>query len=194
MLTQDDVKKMHDGVVRSLRRQWNAPRLHVDLRCSNATKPWPTEAMLVKGMLSMKAQGWLHALIGGRGAGKTQIAVDLMFSYTEEEKSAYYMTAMQFFIRMKSSFLNSEETAESIMAKLRAKKLLVIEEVSRRAQTDWENNLMFELINSRYNDKLDTLLIDNASLNDFCATLDPSIASRMKETGGIIECNWPSFR
>ena len=145
-------------------------------------------------MKSKLFTGFLIAIVGGTGTGKTMLAVELMQAVTEKLRSAYYMTAMNFFLRMKSTFGDGEETQLSIMEKLQSKRFLVIEEISRRGQTDWENNLMFELLNGRYNAKRETLLIDNATKAEFLEKIDPAIAGRMKETGGIIEADWGSFR
>jgi len=54
--------------------------------------------------------------------------------------------------------------------------------------------MLFELLNRRYNDLKDTILIANKSKAEFQDYIGPSLASRMNETGGIVECNWPSFR
>jgi hypothetical protein len=40
----------------------------------------------------------------------------------------------------------------------------------------------------------DTILTCNLDRNMLAENLGPSIVSRMKEGGGILECNWPSFR
>jgi len=40
----------------------------------------------------------------------------------------------------------------------------------------------------------DTILTCNLGTEELAASLGPSIVSRMEEGGGVIECNWPSFR
>jgi DNA replication protein DnaC len=134
-------------------------------------------------------------ILGDQGSGKSMIAVELMFEVTEKLKSAYYVTAMDFFTRVRATFQkDSEETTLSIMDKLKSKRFLVVEELSRRCDTPFENNLMFELLNARYNSMADTLIIDNSTKENFLANIDPALAGRIKETGGIIEADWGSFR
>lgn len=201
-MTKEEIEKMNSEHVKSIRRHWNAPRRHVEnYEQGNTQKkrwPDPAEAVLLK--LKALKPGWICALLGGPGLGKTQMAVDLMFSVTHrsiplQPVNVYFMSAMEFFIRIKSAMSpKAEETTEGIMKNLRCKKLLVIEEISRRAQTDFENNLLFELINTRYSDKTNTLLIDNSTPQMLAGSLDAALLGRIKETGGIVECNWPSFR
>jgi hypothetical protein len=54
--------------------------------------------------------------------------------------------------------------------------------------------LLFTLIDARYNDMKDTVLLDNNEPAQFEATMGPSIISRLNEAGGLIHCNWASFR
>jgi DNA replication protein DnaC len=137
----------------------------------------------------------LIALVGGRGPGKTQMAVELMRDVTAQKKSAFYTTATEFFVRVKSSYRDDGQKAEGeILKTLRKYRLLVIDEIGKRAETQWENNLLFELINGRYNDMTDTVVIDNNEPEKFAESVGPSIASRINETGGIVHCVWPSFR
>ena len=70
--------------------------------------------------------------------------------------------------------------------------LLVIDEISKARGTEWEEQLLYELINSRYGDMTDTLLITNATTEQLKRTGD-SLLSRLQQTGGIIECNWRPF-
>lgn len=40
----------------------------------------------------------------------------------------------------------------------------------------------------------DTLIISNQDVSALTASLGPSTVSRMRETGGVIECDWESYR
>lgn len=140
-------------------------------------------------------QGAMLSLIGLNGNGKTQLAVEIMRQVLAKENSALYTTAINFFLRLKETFKRGSEGSEmEVLDEHAAPRLLVIDEFNRRAGGEWESNLIFELINRRYNAMKSTILIDNGSLNDFEKAVGPSLFSRMNETGGVIVCNWPSFR
>ena len=81
------------------------------------------------------------------------------------------------------------------MREYSAPQLVVFDEISIRAETKWEDDAFFSVINKRYAAVRDTILIGNfTSTSELVANIGASIASRLQETGGVIECNWPSFR
>lgn len=177
--------------VERLRMNWGAPSRHVEC-VTSFSKGWSEKHRF---LLSRLNTGMLVGLVGGRGTGKTQLAVELMREKTDKLKSALFCSAMQFFIEIKSTYRDDSKTDEAaILNRYQSCGLLVIDEVGKRGGSEWENNLLFELINRRYNDRKDTVLIDNRTKAEFIETIGPSLASRMNECGGIVECNWESFR
>jgi len=60
--------------------------------------------------------------------------------------------------------------------------------------TPWEDRMLTALVDYRYSQKRDTVLISNLKRDEFETSMGNSILSRMVEAGGIIECGWPSFR
>lgn len=174
-----------------LRAHWGAPERH--LQCTpDHSGPWG-EAF---GRLATRiGSGFIVALLGIRGNGKTQLAVELMRHATEKLLSARFTTAMAFFMAMKGTYRrDATQTEEQVLAEYAKPSLLVIDEVGRRGQSEWENNLLFELINRRYNCVRDTVVIANMTPAELGESIGPSILSRLSETGGIVECTWPSYR
>ncbi len=98
-------------------------------------------------------------------------------------------------MEIKSTYAkDSKESEEDVLLKFRKPDLLVLDEIGKRGETEWENRLLFELLNDRYNDVADTLLISNHKPEEFESSVGPALASRVNETGGIIDCNWESYR
>jgi DNA replication protein DnaC len=64
--------------------------------------------------------------------------------------------------------------------------LLVIDEAAKRGETEWENRLLFEILNKRYGDFKDTILIANQSREEFSKSMGPAIVRRMDEVGGLM--------
>jgi len=138
--------------------------------------------------------GIILSLIGNRGTGKTRMACECIYEYIERHsKPALYLTAMDFFVEVKDSYQTSI-SEQDILSRMTRPGLLVIDEVQERGQTEWEDRLLTHMINKRYAGLKDTILISNQTKHEFSESIGTSIASRMKETGGIIVCDWPSYR
>jgi DNA replication protein len=177
--------------VETLRSEMHAPTRHMDTQGVREGK-WGEKIAKLEQRLGT---GFTVAIVGLRGTGKTQMAVDLMKVATERFMSARFLTAVEFFMEVKATFRKeSVESDLDIIKRYRKPKLLVIDEIGKRSDSAWENTLLFELLNKRYNDKTDTLLIDNRSEKEFAVGIGASLASRIAESGGLINCDWESFR
>jgi len=190
--TQFDQEE-HRRSVEKLRVSWNAPHRHATRTefDQSATAWTATKNSLVDRL----GTGFTVALVGVRGPGKTQLGVELMKFSTGALRSAYYCTAMDYFMRIKDSFNNDAEKSQSEAQRFFIKpKLLVLDEMHVRSDSAWEDNMLTDLIGKRYNAVLDTVLISNQTLSEFEKSVGPSIMDRLNETGGIVECKWKSFR
>lgn len=148
-----------------------------------------------KKLLDRLGKGFLAALVGSRGNGKTQLGVELIRTNAGRLKRSRFCTAMQFFMEVKSAYNQKSQASESdIIGRFIKPSLLVIDELGKRLESDWENRLLYEVINQRYNSLRDTLIISNQEPKDLEASLGPSIVSRMIETGGVFECTWSTYR
>jgi DNA replication protein DnaC len=135
--------------------------------------------------------GTLLALTGNRGAGKTQIAARAMVEVTAGLKSAYYETATGILMDFRACFKQSiQSTEREVMDGYVRYQLLVIDEFGKRGASEWEQNLLFSLLDNRYGQNRDTILISNLSEAAFCALMGDSLVRRMNDSGGMIECNW----
>lgn len=177
--------------IASLRTNWNAPARHASAQVCHDGE-WGQTFELFRKRLNT---GALMALTGTRGSGKTQLAVELMRYTTNQLKTARFTSAIGFFMQIKATYRkDATQTEADVLQDFTKPSLLVIDEVGKRSDSEWENNLLFELLNRRYNAIKDTVLIDNRTKAEFIAAIGESLASRMMEGGGIKECNWKSFR
>lgn len=175
----------------ALRENWNAPQRNVD-NFQLAEKSVGVWAEARDKIFSLLSKGTIIAIIGRRGNGKTQLGVNAMFAATSCLKSAYYITALRFFMRIKGTYRkDSPVSDENVVDELAAYKLLVIDEMAKRSETMWENQMLCELIDTRHAAKKDTILIGNYTQEGFEQSLDDSIIRRLNDTGGVIVADWP---
>lgn len=183
----------HQRAVAALRAHWQAPARHVQCQ-PQRIGPWGAALDRLTAR-QQSGRGLMAALVGTRGNGKTQLAVELMKLTTARRQSARFTTAVGFFIKVKATFRREAAASEEeVMLEFLRPHLLVIDEFEKRADTVWENNLVFELLNRRYNALKDTVLIANDTKSQFDAYVGDSVVSRINETGGVLECTWTSFR
>ena len=139
-------------------------------------------------------QGFLAAFLGPRGTGKTQMAVCLIDDACRNNRTARYVKALDLFRELRATFRDDGENELSVVRRFRKYHLLVIDEAHERGNTDFESRTLTNIIDHRYDDAKDTVLISNDSLQAFAAAIGPSIVDRLNETGEAIEFDWPSYR
>lgn len=137
--------------------------------------------------------GFIVALCGSRGTGKTQLAATIAKTYAGAGKAPLYATAMGFFLDIKESF-DGNRSEKAVIESYCGPSLLIIDELQERRETAWGNQLLTHLIDRRYGAMKDTLLITNQTQATFLDAIGDSVASRIVETGGVAFCDWPSYR
>lgn len=173
-------------------RNAGIPRRHDQARVLHGEK-WQEKQTRI-GELSNT--GFLVALIGDRGRGKTQMGVETIRDYIKADRgSARYVKAMDFFMAIRQTYgKGGGQTENDVVNDFIKPGLLVIDAMEVRSETAWEDRLLNHLIDRRYDECKDTLLIGNIAKDEITSALGHSIASRAGETGGVIVCDWESYR
>ena len=174
-------------------RQACVPERHAGFNGGPASDGWGFKLGELKSRLG---SGMLVVLIGARGTGKTQMAVELIRKTTHdarEPQSARYAKAMDLFLDVRATF-NTDADERDVVARYVGYGLLVLDELQVRGDTPFEDRMLTHVIDRRYDAELDTVLITNQSRNGLRESLGESIYSRIIETGGVVDCDWDSFR
>lgn len=138
--------------------------------------------------------GFIVAFLGRRGTGKTQLAATLIMSACHRLIECRYVKAMDFFREFRATFREDGEREYSVVKRYSSYGLLVIDEAHERGHTDFESRTLANIIDHRYDQLRDTILISNESLKAFQSSVGPSISSRLNEVGEVFECDWESYR
>lgn len=135
-------------------------------------------------------------LMGTVGTGKTHLSVAIGLDLLRQDLSVKYLTIGRLIRGVRESWNDREKTEEQIYSNLSYKfELLIIDEIGVQNCTDNERNILFEVINGRYEDKRPTILVSNLNPTDLTAMVGQRIMDRIAEGGGNrIVFDWESYR
>jgi len=154
--------------------------------------PW-TEA-LAKAR-AVVARGGMAVLLGDRGTGKTQLAVELVRDACREIHSARYFRSREVGMFLREAYGDRASMTElQAINGLVSPWLLVIDECQERPDKDWEIRSLTLVLDKRYGSMKPTILIANCTPKQFQDLMGPSVVDRIREDGGVIACNWKGFR
>lgn len=135
-------------------------------------------------------------LCGRPGTGKSHLASGLVIELVMAHKVVRKINAADMVRAIRETWSKGSEMSESdAYHRLAWKDLLVIDEIGAQAGSDNEKLILFEVINSRYENMLPTVIISNLAPDDLLKELGDRVADRLREDGGrMIPFNWQSAR
>ncbi|MCV4290871.1 ATP-binding protein [Pseudomonas capsici] len=138
-------------------------------------------------------------LLGSMGTGKTHLACAIMQQVLRTEglggATARYTTASEIIMSVKETFGRRERVESEVYADLHGPDLLVIDEIGVQHGSDFERQVLFEVINGRYCRLLPTILISNLNLAEVRNFIGDRVIDRLCDGGGeVILFRWPSVR
>jgi DNA replication protein DnaC len=168
-----------EELIRKWRNRGITPRFY-DATWEN----WKIETSEQKKVLEKVKQAWEKNLfiVGGNGTGKTHLAMCLA------KDGATYCLVPELFRTVREN-LNIEQ---EMIDNYGTCKLLILDEVGRQKGTDFERNLLFEIIDKRWNNMLPTTIIGNIDKREFADLYGLAIVDRLRPE--TIEFTWGSKR
>ncbi len=134
------------------------------------------------------------AFIGGRGTGKTQLATCAGRHVCLQGHSARYWRAAFLSENIKRGWDDkATESERKTLASVLRVRLLVVDEIGERNETEWERRNLTNIVCQRHDDSLDTILISNHDPDEFAPCVGDSIADRIAGAG-VLVFHWQSFR
>lgn len=142
--------------------------------------------------------GFILAIRGPRGTGKTQLAVELLrHASTVLGLKTRFTSARDIQLATTSSFKSQDVTDLQILQALISVDVLLVDEFDWQPldKTHYFNTNLFYILDKRYAWCRSTILTSNATIEQFQQQTDPGILSRMNESGGRIDCDdWQDQR
>ncbi len=153
----------------------------------------------------LQRNGAIVAMIGERGVGKTTVAAQLIIERAWNaglqpwERRPPYRKLTDLIAKFKPLYADFGSTQiEALMEKrdwlCRFHPFLVIDELHECDDQRMRDRVLTDILDRRYANRVDTLLISNQSVPEFTSATSDSVLSRLKEHGRVLVCKWKSFR
>ena len=143
-----------------------------------------------------KKTGLSFLMLGLPGTGKTHLSIGIAFEVMKNGYSSVFTTASRMLRAIKDTYHKGSEFSEKqVLATYETCDLLIIDEIGVQTGSDYEKNIIFDVINSRYENVRPTIILSNLSIDECKLYLGERVFDRMREGGGkAFLLDWPSFR
>ena len=126
-----------------------------------------------------KAQGLM--LMGGYGTGKTHLAVAILRETAEAGIPGMFVVVPDLLGKMRASFDRKDGKADELVTTAKNAPLLVLDDLGAENPRPWVVELVYVLINHRYEHMLPTVITTNYSGKELEAVFGRRIMSRLAE-------------
>ena len=133
-------------------------------------------------------------ITGGYGTGKTHIGCSAVSALIDAGYSAKYISCSDFLIKVKDAQnFKSHDRTYQLISDCLSPDLLVVDEFGSHSTTDLDFQVMFSIIDGRYQKNLPTFLITNMTSDLLMKYIDNRIYERItSKEGGVLAFNWYS--
>jgi len=133
--------------------------------------------------------------LGKHGNGKTHLATAVVKNRLIYGQEAQYYTLASLLRSYRCSLGNPEFNEKQFFSKILECDTLVIDEFNVRSDSESENRVIQEIVDSMYSKKSQVILIANMSIKEFTEIIGERLIDRLKEQGAeVINFNWKSHR
>lgn len=134
-------------------------------------------------------------MTGKVGTGKTMLAncaINALF----KSKSVRVIKLQDMLRKIKASYSKDAGYSEQeAIDTFSSYDLLILDEVGVSRDTDNDKNLIFDVMDGRYQNLLPTMIISNMNIDGIKETLGDRVVDRLRDGGGVLlGCDWESYR
>lgn len=135
--------------------------------------------------------------LGNPGTGKTHLACGIALRIMGvHNRTALFTTVQRAVRRVKDTWTKGNEESESeAISRMTFPDLLILDEVGVQFGSEFEKQVLFDILNERYERRRPTILLSNLDQAAVQQFLGERISDRLREDGGaVIRFTWESHR
>ena len=145
----------------------------------------------------VRAVGRGAIFLGNVGTGKTHLAVSIGKHVMRKHGASVLFVSVQRAIRsIKDTWARGSSVTEAqAVALLTFPDLLILDEVGVQHGSEYERQVLFDVLNERYETRKPTLFLSNKTLDEFKVVMGERVMDRLREDGApVVPFCWPSAR
>lgn len=144
-------------------------------------------------------EGTCMILTGKPGTGKTMLSLIIYQMLARQRYSVRYESSLDWVNKLIQQKYNSPTTFYSEVKLYEDVSFLILDEITESlskdgSPTELERQMLFKIINKRYENSLCTLVITNRDINALNMRLGQPTADRLSENGITLAFDWDSYR
>tara|TARA_R100000231_G_scaffold804_1_gene1464 strand:- start:34 stop:807 length:774 start_codon:yes stop_codon:yes gene_type:complete len=133
--------------------------------------------------------------VGKPGTGKTHLAIGIALAVMQQKRSPLFVTVQRLIRRVKDSWHTKNETESQVVEVYASPDLLILDEVGVQFGSEFEKQVLFDVLNTRYENRKPSILLSNIPREQLADYLGERVTDRLREDGGkMIGFDWDSYR
>lgn len=142
----------------------------------------------------IKSSGGGLILIGKVGTGKTHLAIGMGRAIASLNNSVGYIGLTELIREIRSCWTDDTKNESELVKHYQNLGLLIVDEIGVQNGSENERNILFEIIDGRYQRINPTIILSNLSLKDVSDFISQRSVDRITQGGGVIPFDWESHR
>ena len=140
-------------------------------------------------------EGRSAIFVGKPGTGKTHLAIGIALEIIKQQRSPVFVTVQRLIRRVKDSWHTKNETESEVVDAFASPDLLILDEVGVQFGSEFEKQMLFDVLNERYEKLKPSILLSNIPREQLSDYLGERVTDRLRENGGkMIGFDWDSYR
>lgn len=130
--------------------------------------------------------------LGGVGTGKTHLAAAIANELIDRSIPVLFGTFIDHLQKIKDEF--NHTSLDTYLSRMKVTPMLVIDDLGKEKRTDWSQQVLFDVINYRYEHMLPTIITTNFDDTELMNYVGNATASRLNEMSTAIHMNGADYR